>query len=310
MSRIELTDNGVIFKEAPHEYWLGEKQLFGITEMLQRQLFSNEYDECPETMKINAGLYGTKVHRSIQHLLQDLEHDGSVEVSDFIELTKDMKIERSEYNVTDYEHWSSNIDTVFRVSDDTFDIGDIKTYSGKLTTTQTEKARWQMSIYAHLLEHQVKGAHVRNLYILHIRNRLKKDGITIDHISEIVPIERIPGDICKQLLDCDLKGEQFRSPFEIPENIIPQVRRIRELLEEKNKIDEELAVLRQNILQSMEFLDIRNWTLDDVRITRKLPTIRSAFSLPLMKKDFPDLPYDNYIKQSTVSGGLTVTIAA
>ena len=60
----------------------------------------------------------------------------------------------------------------------------------------------------------------------------------------------------------------------------------------------------------MEFLDIRNWTLDDVRITRKLPTIRSAFSLPLMKKDFPDLPYDNYIKQSTVSGGLTVTIAA
>ena len=48
--RIELQDSGVVFNEELHEYWLGNKQLSGITGILQRQLFPDEFDGVPEDM--------------------------------------------------------------------------------------------------------------------------------------------------------------------------------------------------------------------------------------------------------------------
>ena len=47
-TRIELKDSGVLFNKERHEYWLGNRQLSGITGMLQRQLFPDEFDNVPE----------------------------------------------------------------------------------------------------------------------------------------------------------------------------------------------------------------------------------------------------------------------
>ena len=46
--RIELKNSGVFFNEEAHEYWLGDKQLSGITGMLQRQLFPDEFNGISE----------------------------------------------------------------------------------------------------------------------------------------------------------------------------------------------------------------------------------------------------------------------
>ena len=62
--RIELQDSGVVFNEELHEYWLGNKQLSGITGILQRQLFPDEFDGVPEDMIKSAAEYGT--HRHLQ----------------------------------------------------------------------------------------------------------------------------------------------------------------------------------------------------------------------------------------------------
>ena len=48
--RIELKDSGVFFNEELHQYWLGNKQLSGITGMLQRQLFPDEFEGIPESV--------------------------------------------------------------------------------------------------------------------------------------------------------------------------------------------------------------------------------------------------------------------
>ena len=45
-----------------------------------------------------------------------------------------------------------------------------------------------------------------------------------------------------------------------------------------------------------------------MRLTRKLPTIRSTFNLDLFKQDYPDLDYSKYMKQSNVAGSLTIAI--
>ena len=42
---IELVKSGVVFNEENHTYFLGDKQLSGITGMIKRQLFPDKYKE-------------------------------------------------------------------------------------------------------------------------------------------------------------------------------------------------------------------------------------------------------------------------
>ena len=318
--RIELVSSGVLFKEKEHEYWLtlpnGEKkQLSGITSAIQRQVAGHEYDGCPEYLIKRAGEYGTSVHKSIERLINNFEHDGTVETEDFRNLTADMNIEASEYNVTDLSnddydscYYSSNIDIVTRLSQEEFGLLDLKTYSNaKLTKAQMTKARYQLSCYAYMFELQNKGAKVKELYVIHICNKPKKDGLI--HIAELIPIERIPADICKVLLDADRNGEQFNNPYELPKEVEKKCKRIIKLIQTKKEAEEELTLIKKDILSTMLFLDVDSWKGDGISFTRTAETTRSSFDLASFKKAFPDLPYDDYIKKSNVAGSLKILTA-
>ena len=309
MARIELTQSGVIFNEELHEYWLGDKQLSGITEALRKQLHPDMYSSIPKRILEQAAEYGTSVHKSIELFQKEWINNGSVEVQDFIQICKDNSLihEASEYTVSDGKNWASNIDQVYRTSDDTFSLADIKTYS-KMTAEKLELARYQLSCYAYFFEMQNKKAKVDRLYIIHLRNKTMKSG-KVEHISDLIPIERIPADICKELLDCELRGEQFKNPFAVPEEIAFQISRVKELIEMKNEAEEELAAIKANILTSMEFLDVKTWVLNNVRLTRKLPSTRFSFDLKKFKEAHTEITdYDNFMKPSNVAGSLMVAI--
>lgn len=307
-TRIELKDSDVLFNKERHEYWLGDKQLSGITGMLQRQLFPDEFNNVPEEAIKEAARYGTEVHESIEAFDSSWINDGTQEVSDYIELCQENGLvhERSEYTVTDGENWASNIDKVYRSSDDTFSLGDIKTY-GTMTSEKLEKARWQLSIYAYFFKLQNKGAKVDRLFILHIRNKAKQDG-TFDHISNIMPVERIPSDICKELLDTDLQGKQFINPYSIPEKYRRQEDYIRQLIQTKDDVEEKLKILKSEILEDMESKGVKTWDTGTMRLTRKLPTTRLSFNSTQFKADHPELDYSPYERTSNVSGSLLIAV--
>ncbi|MBO5799591.1 MAG: PD-(D/E)XK nuclease family protein [Paludibacteraceae bacterium] len=309
MARIELTDSGVLFNEELHEYWLGDKQLSGISEVLRRQLYPNMYTAIPKRILEMAADYGTSVHKSIEVFQKNWINDGTQELQDFIQICKENNLihEASEYTVTDGKHWASNIDQVFRSGDDTFIIADVKTYS-KMTPEKQELARYQLSCYAMFLEQQVKGAKVDRLYIIHLRNRQMASG-KVEHIAELIPVERIPADICKELLDCELKGTQFKNPFSVPDDIALQICRAKELIAKKNEAEEELATIKANILSSMEFLDVKSWVMDNIRVTRKLPSTRFSFDLKRFKEKHREISdFDDYMKPSNVAGSLMIAI--
>jgi hypothetical protein len=170
------------------------------------------------------------------------------------------------------------------------------------------KARFQLSIYALFFEGQNPGAKVDKLYILRLRNKPKKDG-TFDHISELIPVTRIPSEICKELLDCDLRGEQFKNPYAIPEDISAQEDEIRELIETKNAAEARLSEIKMYILSVMEAQDIKAWATDTgMRLTRKLPAQRSSFDFKAFKADHPEHDYSSYMRLSNVAGSLSITI--
>ena len=305
--KIELVDSGVLFDEENHTYLLGNKYLSGITGMLQRQFFPNEFEGIPKNVLDEAAAYGTDVHHSCEDFDYSWINDGTVEVQDYIQICKENNLthECSEYTITDGENWASRIDKVYRVSDDTFDIGDIKTY-GIMTADKLAKAKWQLSIYAYLFELQNKKAKVNRLFIIHLRNKQKKDG-TFDHISEIISINRIPSEICMDLLATDLRGEQFANPYDIPEDISSQEAEIRELMETKSAVEDRLATIKADILSKMESLDVKTWATNTMRLTRKLPSTRASFNSSLFKADHPDLDYTPYERVSQVSGSLMIT---
>ena len=289
--RIELKNSEVIFLEEPHEYWLGDKQLSGITGMIQRQLFPDEYDNVDEAVLNAAATYGTNVHASIEDFDKNWNNDGTVEVADYIEICKEHGLvhEASEYIVSDNKNWASMIDKVYRVSDDTFSIGDIKTY-GVMTSEKLEKARWQLSLYAYFFELQNKKAKIDKLFIIHLRNKIKKDG-TVDHINEVIFVNRIPSEICKELLEADLKEENFNNPFSIPEEYKFMEDEIRSLIQTKNDAEERLAEIKAKILSDMESSGVKTWTTETMRLTRKMPSTRISLNTSKLKAEHPEIDY-------------------
>lgn len=309
MARIELNNSGVVFDKAAHTYELNGKMLSGITDMLHRQLYPTEFDNVPWSMVEKAGQYGTTVHDSLELFDSEWINDGTVEVQDYISICKEYGLvhEASEYTVSDGKTWASNIDKVYRVSDDTFDIVDLKTY-GSITPQKIEKARWQLSVYQYFFSLQNPKAKVGRLLILHIRNKQKKDG-TFDHIAEVIPVKCIPSDIVKELLTADEEGRQFMNPYDIPPTYASLEPHIRELLATKAEVDAELAKIKTTMLQDMEIMNVRNWTTaEGMRITRKLPSTRSSLDLQKLKKAYPEIPYDDFMKQSTVSGSILIAV--
>ena len=306
--RIELKESGILFNEEQHTYWLDGKELSGITGMLQRQLFPNEFDGIPEHLIQSAADYGTSVHISCEDFDKNWINDGTQEVADYIQICKDYGLvhERSEYTVTDGENWASKIDKVYRVSENTFSLGDIKTY-GQMTPEKLEKARWQLSIYAYFFELMNKKAKVDQLFIIRLRNKMKKDG-SFDRIKEIIFVNRIPSEICKDLLDCDLRREQFINPYDIPDEYKSQEQTIRELIQTKAEVEEQLANIKARILADMEAQGAKLWSTETMRLVRKLPTKRSSFDLPAFKNDHPELEYESYMKVSPVVGSLQIVV--
>ena len=305
--RIELVNSGVQFFEDEHKYFLNGKELSGITEMLTRQ-FGWDYGSVPKRILEQAAAYGTSVHSSCEDFDMNWINDGTVEVQDYIDICKENGLvhEASEYTCTDGEHWASRIDKIYRVSNDTFSIADIKTY-GVLTPQKLLKSQWQLSIYRTLLLDMHPKAKVDKLFVIHIRNKQKKDG-SFDHKKAIIFVDAIPSEVCKELLDCDIRGEKFKNPYEVPAEICSQEAEIRELIETKNVAEERLSAIKASILSKMESLDIKTWATKTMKLTRKLPSTRSSFNVSLFRADHPDLDFTPYEKLSPVASSLMITV--
>jgi len=302
--RIELKDCGVTFLEDEHRYFYGDTELSGITNAISTQLgLANAYDNIPAAILEKATQRGNEIHKSIQRFNSEWVNDGSPQTQAYIRLCKDNNIvaEANEYLVSDLKHYASSIDIVARVDEETFDLYDIKTWATP-TNDNLKKARYQLSVYAFFLVLNNPGAKIRNLAIIHLRETEK------DHIAEIIPVSRIPSDICEELLQTYLDGKPFYNPYDVPLDIRGQESLIRSLMETKARTEEQLNQIKGSIMRRMELLDIRSWQTDTMKITRKLASTRSSFDLAQFRNAYPDLNYEDYMRTSRVSPSLVITV--
>lgn len=299
---MELVKSPVIFDPEAHTYSLRDGTRFqGITGMLLRQLFPDEYRDVPQHILDRAAERGHAVHQLCE-LVDDLGiTPEEADAQAYIRLKADqgLRYRTSEYLVSDNTRFASAIDKVYEDGESSFILADIKT----TYRLNEEYVRWQLSIYAYLFELQNPGAKVSGLLALWIR-----DG----HASAYT-LERIPTDIIISLLEAEAEGRQFVNPFATPETVnLPD--KYRQMEQSIIEIDrqarywaEQKKILMDGLMQEMVRAGAYQWESDRIKVTRKKDGIRKSFDPKRLEKDHPDI-YSAYLTETPVAGSVTLKI--
>lgn len=306
---MELKKSNVRFVEETHQYFLGDIELHGITGMIEHQLFPGSLDGIPANVLQRAADYGTAVHNACEIYDNKGGMPAIREVDGYARITQGMAHECSEYLVSDDTYFASKIDKVYRVSDDEFDLGDIKTISkGTMNDCGREKLRWQLSIYAYMFEQQNPGAKVRNLFGIWLNY---KSG---NRIAEIIPVERIPDEQVVALMDADRAGQQYTSEVKaldtMPEQVLAMQQQIAQLMEQEKQAKAKLDELKKGLLELMEQTGALSWKGDLITISRTQAYEKQSFDKDTFLAFAPEMAelMAQCVKTSKVKSSVTIKI--
>ena len=297
---MELVKSSVIFDPAAHTYHTPDgRQLQGITGMLRRQLFPDEYRDVPQAVLRQAAERGHNIHQMLE-LVDDLGiTPDNPEAQAYIRLKERQGLcpVASEYLVSDNARFASAIDKVYKEGDDAFTLADIKT----TYRLNEEYVRWQLSVYAYLFELQNPGARVVRLLALWVR----------DGRASAFPMERIPSNIVTSLLEAEAEGRQFVNPLSMPSTLPEKYRQMEQSIAEIDRQarywTERKKELMDGIMREMVSAGAYSWEGERIRLTRKKDGIRRSFDQKRLEKDHPDI-YAAYVTESPVAGSVTLKI--
>lgn len=296
---IELVKSNVVFDEGNHTYFLGDKQLKGITGMISRQLFPDKYKDVPDFVLKRAAEKGSLIHSQCQFADTTGLPPDSIEAENYIRMRVNAgyRAFANEYTVSDNAYFASNIDCVWE-KDDRISLGDIKT----TLYLDEEYLSWQLSIYAYLFEFQNPLIKVDKLFGIWVRGEK----------HELVEIPRKPDAEVKRLLECEMKGEQYLSSLPVPANdksLIPM-----QLVNTIICIEEELAGLTQiqedykaKLKTAMRENGIKSWDAGRLRVSYIPASTSNKFDTKQFQADHSEL-YSKYVKIVPKADSIRVTI--
>lgn len=301
---MELKNSGVIFNAENHTYHLNGVQLKGITGYIKEFIFPNQYDGIPKHILEKAAERGHFVH-SVCEIIDDLgvEHP-SIEGRNYLSLLDKHQLRHvaSEYIVTDKVSIASPIDKVYQTEEckeNEFILGDIKT----TYTLNIPYLEWQLSIYARLFEKQNKGAKVKKLIGIWLR----------DEQAKIEEINRIPNKHIDKMLKCIQTGVFYECDYVRPnDNTLPATyseveREIAKLALLKDEVTKRYDELKDTMMQAMVKAGEYRWDGKQISVIRKSDTTRKNFDKARFEKEHPEL-YKQYVTETPVVGSIMIKV--
>lgn len=300
---MKLKKSPVKFNQEEHTYQLGGVQLQGITGMLNKRVFPNKYVDVPEEILRKAAERGTYIHECCELadglgiVPDNQEAKGYISLRD----AHGLRVEESEYLVSDEKHFATCIDKVFRSGETTFHLADIKT-TYKL---DTEYVRWQLSINAYLFELQNKDAKVDALFAIWLRGEK----------AELVEVERLPTETILALLESEVNNTPFASPYSVPTTKSELPTAYQEMEDAIVEIEQQCRYwaeckkeLTEGVMREMVRAGVYNWTGEQVQFIRKKDSVRKTFDKEAFERDHPGV-YERYLKESPVVGSVTLKVS-
>ena len=296
---IQLQDSTVSFNPEEHRYFLNGIELSGITGILHKHIFPDQYKDIPQFVLDRAAERGTMIHESIELLdagFAPAESTPELDSYKRIKADNGLKTIANEYIVTDGEHFASGIDLVFTNGGKNIILVDIKTTS----VLNKEYVSWQLSIYAYFFELQNPDLKVSKLYALWLRGDK----------SEFAEVERIDTAIVKDLLQCEVDGRQFVNPLakadtKVPVEIKNAEQAVYTLVTQIKELTEKKKQLSDGLLKLMQDNDVKSYKGEYITLSRKAASTREDIDKKKLKEEYPEV-YAACVKTTNINESLQI----
>ena len=302
---IELKKSPVRFVSDGHKYYLGGKELQGITSTLIKKAYPDTYkkpsnytDEEWQVVLDNAAAKGSNMHETIE-LYDELGVESDLpELQSYIRIKEEnnLTVLATEYVVSDEEHYATAIDKVMQTKD-----GDVILVDFKRTyTLHIDDVTLQQSICKRWFEQLNPGLKVAGIYVLWMRD----DKVRFERLSPWAD------EMLDMLIKAAISGETFditNTYGDLPvmfAQVEDEVARLELSIKEAQERQKEL---KQGLYELMEQHNVKSFTGSRVKLTRVLPTESTTFDSKEFKVDHPDI-YKEYCKKTQKAGSLRITL--
>lgn len=294
----------VIFRESDHTYWLGDKQLISVTQLLKKHGLATNYTGVSEEVLEKAANKGTLIHKEIEDYIKTGAVGFTSELSDYIDITAELGFaaedseiilpagEIPEDKVGEY-FYAGTADLIGKIGDG-YVLADLK------TTAKVDKRAyaWQLALYERLC-----GVKFDSLYIFHLGKN-----------SKAIQIERISDAEVDRLLECERNGEIYSEPgLVIANELLARAQEAEFELKRAEEVKKEAEATakeyRQKLYEAMQRQNVSSWETADksMLITCVAPSVKTSIDSTKLKKEMPEIA-EKYSKTSIVSGYVKITI--
>lgn len=301
----QLNESPVVFVADGHHYYLAGRELYGITSTLIPCAYPDTYktpdgfteEEWRATLDA-AAEKGTQMHQLIE-LYDDMGAESdSPELRSYIAIKDANKLTalRSEYIVSDGEHFATAIDKVMLNADGEIILVDLK----RTATLHMEEVTLQLSIGKWLFEMQNPHLRVAAIYVCWLRgeeSRFRRlDPWSDEQLNALVDAFNRGGRYTVEVRATDLQRD-----FAEAEKEIARLEMAAKAAAERQK------ELKEGLYELMVANHVKSLDGQFIRLTVVPPSEKVSFDAKRMKEEMPDI-YEKYACKTTRNGFLKLTL--
>lgn len=245
--KITLNVPKVTFIEESHQYFIGKKELKGVTETLIKKAFPDTYKNIPESVLKKAAERGGLVHNTFETFCSIFDADikqypnPTEELQAFHSMlvAYDLHYVASEYLVTDGENFASAIDGIFADNEGNIYLVDYKTTA----TLHYDNVSLQLSIYAKWFEEQNPDLKVKEIVCMWFKNGQ----------SKFQPLPRVSNEQIDELINAYLADDtEYQYKVEVPEQFSALEQEYRLITARMDALKIKQDDLKEKIMKMME----------------------------------------------------------
>lgn len=290
--KITLNVPRVTFIEESHQYFIGKKELKGVTGTLIKKAFPDTYKNIPESVLMKAAERGGLIHNTFETFCSIFDADLKQYPNPTEELLAfhsmlvayDLHYVASEYLVTDGENFASAIDGIFADNEGNIYLVDYKTTA----TLHYDNVSLQLSIYAKWFEEQNPDLKVKEIVCMWFKNGQ----------SKFQPLPRVADWQIDELINAYLADDaDYQYKVELPEQFSALEQEYRLITARMDALKIKQDDLKEQMMKMMEANKQKSIKTNIGSYSYVESTTKRTLDMKLFKEKYPNA-YEKLTKVS------------
>lgn len=300
--RITLNVPKVTFIEESHQYFLGKKELKGVTGTLIKKAFPDTYKNIPDYVLMKAAERGGLIHNTFETFCSIFNADinkypnPTEELQAFYDMLVSYGLHyvASEYLVTDGMYFASAIDGIFADNEGNIYLVDYKTTA----TLHYDNVSLQLSIYAKWFEEQNPDLKVKEIVCMWFKNGQ----------SKFQPLPRVSDEQIDELINAYLTNDaDYQYKVEVPEQFSALEQEYRLITARIDAMKIAQDDLKEKIMKMMEANKQKSIKTNIGTYSYVVATTKKTFDMKLFKDTEPE-HYEFYLKDTTTKPSIRIKL--